>query len=94
MIVADEIKYKRVLFVVEFTQPSTELLCKYDCRVCSTKHDYLIQRGDVDTLIENINGKQIFELTCFQLCNRSVPVFFGSCSRDSSRAIANLVQLF
>ena len=92
LVVANKVEHQCVFLTIIQTQTSSELLNKDDCGVGASKHDDLIERGDVDAFVHDIDRENILELAGFKSADNGIADFIGILTANRSRSISESVE--
>ena len=92
LVVTDKVEYQCVFLTIIQAQTSSELLNKDDCGVGASKHDDLIERGDVDAFVHDIDRENVLELAGFKLADRGIADLIGILTANRSRSISESVE--
>lgn len=92
LVVANKVEYQCVFLTVVQAQASSELLNKDDCGVGASKHDDLIERGDVDAFVHDVDRENVLELAGFKLADRGVADLIGILAANRRRSISESIE--
>ena len=92
LVIADEIEHEREIFGRVFSQASSELLYEHDGRFGFAQHDDLVERRNVDALVEDIHREDVLQLAIFELGDSRVALVVGGFSAYGEGAIASFVE--
>ena len=65
-VVADEVDDGDALLALAFTQTSSQLLREHDAGLRAAQHDDLVQRRNINAFVEQVDGEDVVEFSCFQ----------------------------
>ena len=92
LVVANKVEHQCVFLAIIQAQTSSELLNKDDCGVGASKHDDLIERGDVDAFVHDIDRENVLELAGFKSADRGIADLIGILTANCSRSISESVE--
>ena len=75
VVVADEIDDHDAVLVRELAQSAAKLLGEYDAGLCAAQHHDLVDGGDIDALVEHVDGEQVVEFAVGELPDVFVAFF-------------------
>ena len=91
LVIADEIEYEREIFGWVFSQASSELLYEYNGRFSFAQHDDLVERRNVDALVENIHREDVLQFAIFEFGDSRVALVVGGFSAYGEGARGSFV---
>ena len=93
LVIANKVEYQCVFLAAVQAQATAELLNKDDCGVGASKHDDLIERGDVDAFVHDINRENVLELAGFKSADCDIADLIGILTANRSCSISESVEL-
>ena len=92
LVIANKVEHQCVFLTIIQAQTSSELLNKDDCGVGASKHDDLIERGDVDAFVHDIDREDVLEFAGFKLADRDIADLIGILTANRSCSISESVE--